>query len=362
MAAVRREMRFKPDFERFRKVMFLQQPDRVPLAEVLISDKIKSKFLGKEVKDDDMEAQVEFWSSAGYDFIPVVAGMLGPGRVTDATKIYAIVRHSLFEDDEKTKGWAAEGKGIITSMEEFEKFPWVSANDLDYTKFDTVQEHLPEGMKIILVSGKIFTITWILMGFEVFCMSFITNESLIKKLFEKIGTIQFEAFQKSIEQPNVGAVWVVDDVAYDAGLMISPNYLRKYLFPWYDRMAMICKKRDIPFIFHSDGNLWKIMDDIVAMGSNAIHPIEPKAMDINEVKAKFGDRLALIGNVDLDKLARGTKEEVIDETKKRLREVGSNGGYCIGSSNSIPEWVNYENYIAMIDTAARFGDYPMSIG
>jgi len=83
-------MKNKPNFERFRKAMYLQQPDRVPLAEVLISDQVKSKFLGKEVKDNDMECQVEFWSRAGYDFLPVVVGMLGPGRVTDAAKIYAI--------------------------------------------------------------------------------------------------------------------------------------------------------------------------------------------------------------------------------------------------------------------------------
>ena len=354
-------MENKPNFERFRKSMYLQQSDRVPLAEVLISDQVKSKFLGKEVKDHDMESQVEFWSRACYDFIPIVVGMLGPGRVTDAAKIYAIVKHSLFEDSDKTKGWAAEGRGIITTVEEFEKFPWVSADDLDYSKFDEVQKYLPQGMKIIAVSGKIFTITWILMGFEVFCMSFIQNEALISNLFEKIGTIQFESFKKVIDKPNIGAVWVVDDVAYDAGLMVSPKYLRTYLFPWYQRMAMICKERNIPFIFHSDGNLWKIMDDIVALGANAVHPIEPKAMDINEVKRKYGDKLALIGNIEVDKLTRGTKEEVIKEVKKRIKEIGPGGGYCIGSSNSIPEWMNYDNYIAMIEAVLRYGNYPINI-
>ena len=134
----------KPNFERVKKALTLQQPDRVPLVEVLISDEIKSKFLKKEVKDGDMQAQVEFWAKAGYDFIPLVTGMLGPGRVTDAAKIYSIVKHSLFEDAEKTKGWAAEGKGIITTMEEFEKFPWTSPDQLDYRKFDDVQKYLPE--------------------------------------------------------------------------------------------------------------------------------------------------------------------------------------------------------------------------
>jgi uroporphyrinogen decarboxylase len=351
----------KPNFERVKKALTLQQPDRVPLVEVLISDEIKSKFLKKEVKDGDMQAQVEFWAKAGYDFIPLVTGMLGPGRVTDAAKIYSIVKHSLFEDAEKTKGWAAEGKGIITTMEEFEKFPWTSPDQLDYRKFDDVQKYLPENMKIIAVSGKIFTISWILMGFETFCMSFIQNEPLIRKLFDKVGTIQFEAFKKVIGKPNVGAVWVVDDVAYDAGLMISPKYLRTYLFPWYRKMAAICKEKDIPFIFHSDGDLWKIMDDIVGLGANAVHPIEPKAMDINEVKKRYGDKLAIMGNIDVDKLTRGTKEAVVAEVKKRIKEIGVGGGYCIGSSNSIPEWMNYDNYLTFIQAALQFGHYPITI-
>ena len=199
------------------------------------------------------------------------------------------------------------------------------------------------------------------MGFETFCMSFIQNEPLIRNLFDKVGTIQFEAFKKVISKPNVGAVWVVDDVAYDAGLMISPKYLRTYLFPWYRKMAAICKEKDIPFIFHSDGDLWKIMDDIVGLGANAVHPIEPKAMDINEVKKRYGDKLAIMGNIDVDKLTRGTKEAVVAEVKKRIKEIGVGGGYCIGSSNSIPEWMNYDNYLTFIQAALQFGHYPITI-
>jgi uroporphyrinogen decarboxylase len=84
-------------------------------------------------------------------------------------------------------------------------------------------------------------------------------------------------------------------------------------------------------------------------------------MDINEVKKKYGDKLAILGNIDVDKLTRGSKEEVIVEVKKRIKEIGQGGGYCIGSSNSIPEWMNYDNYVTMIQSALKFGNYPIAI-
>ena len=82
---------------------------------------------------------------------------------------------------------------------------------------------------------------------------------------------------------------------------------------------------------------------------NAIHPIEPKAMDISEVKTRYGDKLCLMGHVDVDLLCRGTTEEVRLKVLKNVEKAGENGGYIIGSGNSIPEYVNYENYLAMLE-------------
>ncbi len=75
-------MKVKPDFERIRKTVRFEEPDRVPLAEILIDHSIQSQFLGRPVTPDDLESQVEFWSKAGYDFIPLTVGMMQPGKVT----------------------------------------------------------------------------------------------------------------------------------------------------------------------------------------------------------------------------------------------------------------------------------------
>jgi uroporphyrinogen decarboxylase len=78
-------------------------------------------------------------------------------------------------------------------------------------------------------------------------------------------------------------------------------------------------------------------------------------MDLAEVKRRVGDRLCLLGHVDVDLLSRGTTDEVRAVVRRNIRIAGANGGYCVGSSNSIPEYVKYENYIAMLEAAREFG-------
>ena len=99
------------------------------------------------------------------------------------------------------------------------------------------------------------------------------------------------------------AVWYGDDLAYADSTMVSPRVYRQYLFPWMEELAAIAHAAGLPFIFHSDGKVWDVIPDLIAVGVNALHPIEPKAMDINLVKARYGDKLALIGNIDMDLLS-----------------------------------------------------------
>jgi uroporphyrinogen decarboxylase len=147
----------------------------------------------------------------------------------------------------------------------------------------------------------------------------------------------------------VDAVWYSDDIAYTNGLLVSPDVLRQLIFPWMKKIGSLCKEYNKPFIYHTDGILYEVFDEIIECGVTTIHPIEPKAMRIEEVKQKYGDKLSIIGNIDVDLLARGTVEEVKKNVLENIEKVDYNGGYCVGSGNSIPEYVKLENYIAMIE-------------
>jgi uroporphyrinogen decarboxylase len=106
--------------------------------------------------------------------------------------------------------------------------------------------------------------------------------------------------------------------------------------------------------------LWEVMDDLIACGVSALHPIEPISMDILQVKRRYGDRLAVVGNVEVDTLARGTSDQVRDQVRRLLREIAPGGGYCLGSSNTVPNYARLDNYRAMIEEARQLGRYPIS--
>jgi uroporphyrinogen decarboxylase len=355
-----------PDFERIVTTLKHREPDRVPMLEATVDYEIMSQFLGRKVADSDVEAQVEFWSKAGYDYIPLTVGMMQPGKVTEDSAISRFLRDVVLQDtvdQEKDQSWNLERRAIILDEKDVDSFPWEqAARDLDFSKFHTVQKFLPENMKIIAMSGKIFTLTWMLMGFENFGLNLAANPSFVERVFEKVANIQFKALSEIVKIPNVAAVWAVDDLAFKTGPMISPKMFRKYVFPWYEKFGQICRDNGLYFFFHTDGVIWRLLDDFVRVGVDALHPIDPTCMDIAEVKKKYGDRLTIIGNVSNELLQNGTPAEVAARTKELIKTLAPGGGYCLSSGNSVPDWARIENYKAMIEAAAKYGSYPIRVG
>jgi uroporphyrinogen decarboxylase len=120
-------------------------------------------------------------------------------------------------------------------------------------------------------------------------------------------------------------------------------------------MGRLCQGRDVPFIYHSDGDLTEVIEDIMDAGFNALHPIEPKAMDIRALKRRVEGKLCLLGNIEVDRLARGTPDEIRRMARANIRDLADDGGYCLGSSNSVTYYVRLENYRAMIETVFEQG-------
>lgn len=334
-----------PDFTRIATALRCQQPDRVPLAELWIDQKIMEAFLGRHIgshdtgEDYDLAAEIDFWYQAGYDYIHIEPRYFFPklsGRNPTPDE------HS---------GW-------ITSWDAFHTYPWPKIEDVDFTDLERSPHLLPAGMGIIAGTSGIFEETWMIMGFENMCVSLFDQPDLVAAVFEKVGQFLVEVFQKAASYPRVGAMWLSDDLAYTSGPMINPRYYRQWVFPWYRKMKAICDQKGLPFILHSDGQLWSVIDDLLRIGFNALQPLEPKVMDIREVKRTIGDRVCLIGNVGLDTpLSRGTPNEVDYAVRQLIKDVGPGGGFCLGSSNTITSYVPLENYVAMLEACFKYGRY-----
>jgi uroporphyrinogen decarboxylase len=336
-----------PDIESLIQTLRNGKTSRVPIAELGVHPFIKEKLIGKKlitIKDE-----IEFWYKAGYDYIklqPVVD--FNPAKIKSETNL------TYNDDGTVFRKWASESSGVITSLKEFEQYVFPEITEIDYKKFEEASKNLPDGMGIIGQYGDIFTMTWEMMGFENFSLALFEDETIIQMINDKVGEIVLSMFRNMSEFDCVKALWYSDDIAYTNGLMVSPDTLEKYFLPWLKKIGEIARQTNKPLIYHSDGILFDVMERLIECGINALHPIEPKAMDIVEVKKRFGDRISLIGNIDVDLLARGTKDEIRKNVLFNIENVGFNGGYCVGSGNSIPEYVNLDNYITMIETAKSF--------
>jgi uroporphyrinogen decarboxylase len=344
------------NFERLLTALQCGTPDYVPLVELGIHQKIKEAYLGRPV--NTLQDEIDFALAAGYDYVklqPVIN--MNPANIQPKGEL---ISTKTAPDTDRV--WASEHDGIIQSMEDFERYIWPKKDDISYTRFEEIAPLLPEGIKVIGQYGDIFTMVWEVMGFENFSMALFTDPAIVEALFDKIGGLIFSMFENMATFNYVGALWYSDDIAYASGMIISPTALRKYLFPWMKKIGDVAKKHNLPLIYHSDGVLWDVFEELIAMGVTAIHPIEPKAMDIIEVKRRVAGKLCVIGNIDLGyTLTRGTPEETAEEVKEKLRTVAPGGGYCLGSSNSIPDYVKPENFRAMVDTCKQFGKYPINI-
>jgi uroporphyrinogen decarboxylase len=365
----------EPNFERLRTALLCGEPDRVPLAELKIEDEVKAAFLGRPmaapagqsashppaggpVDDRYLRDEIEFWALANYDYVRVPATVNYPQPKKPRENTYGV-----YGTGEKTREWAESRAGLVTNEREFEAFPWPRIERVDFSAIELSAKLLPPGMKIIstLKGGGIFERVWMLVGFETFCYALAEQAEFLAKMFRIFGQLYVDVWRRLAEYPHVGALWLSDDLAYTEGLMVSPAVYRQHLFPWYRELGQICRAHDLPFIFHSDGKLWEIIPDLLEAGVNALHPIEPKAMDIREVKRQYGKQLCLIGNIDLGRtLTLGSPQDVEAEVRERIRDIGPGGGYCVGSSNTVTEYVPLANFRAMIEATLRWGRYPLA--
>ncbi|UCH35145.1 MAG: nucleoside 2-deoxyribosyltransferase [Armatimonadota bacterium] len=354
----------QPDFERFRTAVLCREPDRVPLAELKVEDAVKAAFLGRKFADPSSDPiaylrdDIEFSAAAGYDYVRVTAILPYPEVKTAHT-----YRYGGYEGDTR-RDWVSLGGGIIRTWEDFENFAWPSADGADMRALEAAAEHLPDGMKVVTAvkGGGIFERAWMLMGMEQFAMCLADDPDLARAVVDRAGALYVETCARAVEHDGVECVWFSDDLAHCGGMLVSPQVLRDWVFPWYQKLADLSRAHDLIFIFHSDGKLWEVMEDLLDIGFHALHPIEPKAMDIVEVKRRYEGRLCVIGNIDLGyTLTRGTPAEVEAEVRERIRALAPGGGYCVSSSNSITEYVPLDNYRAMLDATLRYGEYPINV-
>jgi uroporphyrinogen decarboxylase len=220
-----------------------------------------------------------------------------------------------------------------------------------------------KGKKAILWAGRdSFIIPTYLRGMDNLLMDFVLNPKFAAAIIEMCVEWALQVNKLAIKA-GAEVVVLADDYAWRNGPFMSPEHFRQFVLPGLKRCVKSVKDNGAFCIKHTDGNLWPIMDMLVETGIDGINPLEPIAdMDIGEVKAKYGDRIAVVGNIDCGYiLSEATIDEVKAAVKECISKASPGGGHIISSSNSIHSSVKPENYVAMLEATREYGRYPIKV-
>jgi len=353
----------RPDINKFTGILAgREKRAAAPLIEYLVDEVVLEPLvtglLGRRwtIEGPDRESQkayldnfIEFWARLGYDFVRFERGL--PFRIRQVGAPDAAPGST------KQRAWAEEHSGSIQSWEDFDGYPWPKVEEMDFFPFEYINANLPEGMGLLTChAGGIFEhLSWI-MSLEGLGFALIDDPELVGAVADRIGGLLVDFYKHLLDLDRAAAIFAGDDMGFRTATLISPSDLRKYCLPWQARFAAMAHQKGIPYYLHSCGNIMAIMEDLTeTVGIDGKHSFEDAILPVENFQARYGDRIAVLGGLDVHILAHSAPDGVRKKTRELIEACGRRGRYAVGSGNSIPSYVPVENYLAMVDEALDLG-------
>ena len=175
----------------------------------------------------------------------------------------------------------------------------------------------------------------------------------------KIGV----AGAKLLAETDFDIFFLCDDTALKNTTMINPKDHRELVIPAYKKIVHEIRKAGKYAVFHSDGFTEPYFDGLIEAGFNGVESLEPMAgMDLKHLKETYGDKLCLIGNIDVSQLLPfGGEQDVVNAVKKCIQDAATGGGYILSPCTDLTNSCKVENVLAMISATKKFGEYPLKL-
>jgi uroporphyrinogen decarboxylase len=344
-------MAFEPDYRHLLAAVNNHRPVRLPVYEHIISPAVMEQIL-----------DISFASLWGGDHADLREFFTHYCRffqeMTYDTVSFEVCITSILPESGAILGGRP---GPIQSRRDFEAFPWddLAARywRLAGRQFDMLAECMPPGMRAVGgVGNGAFEISEDLVGFEHLAYLMADDPDLVRDLYLKIGDLMVEIWTTFLDRyTDVFAVCRFgDDLGFKTSTLISPASIRRHIFPQYRRVVDLIHRRGRPFLWHSCGNIFGVMEEAIALGIDAKHSNEDVIAPFDQWISLYGDRIGLLGGIDVDLLCLKPPAEVFEQVIQLGRRFrGSAAGYALGSGNSIPDYVPVEGYLAMVEAAQR---------
>ena len=347
--------------ERVLAALALKEPDKVPFLDACIDPTIQKALLGRETLSVPVISEAtpgwESWGSferQGDKFKIRLAYSISPEFVEKfemdgfsidfLPPLFAKIKHG-------REGREFITNGLLTSEKALELM--ILPDPTDESLYEPIREILEKYGNRYAVHARIrlgASPTLLSMGMEGFSYALQDKPALVEKVLD-IYTNWSAELVNHLQKIGFSFLWAFDDIAYNSGPIFSPSVFKEIFLP---RMRKVARNIKIPWVYHSDGNLVPVLDDLLTLEMNGLHPIQPDVMDIVELKRDYRDNVCLLGNIDVGLLSRGTAEEVEREVRNKIKLLAPGGGYILTSGNSIASYCKPENVLAMIKTVHKY--------
>ncbi|QGP91963.1 Uroporphyrinogen decarboxylase [Neomoorella glycerini] len=343
--------------ERFLKAVCGERPDRVPIFDFLFQKDIYEATIGRRPKSYNARDAVECTLALDLDAVWVPFGGFQGWEPK-------YLSENIYQDEWGTTLQVSESAWPIDAPIDF---PIKDRKDLQaYKAPDPLAPGRLQEVKTALdmVGGKIavlggvqgpLTTAWLIMGPTKIMYSFYDDPQLLRDVFKLSNDFFIEA-ARLLEEAGIDAIFVSEDLGASAGPLFSLQMFREFILPYFVELV---SSIHVPVLLHSCGNINIFLDDLVATGIKAIHPLQRTAgMDLKTVKEKYGNKIAIIGNVDSSRtLPEGTEEDVEREVQECIEIAAPGGGYVLASDHSLHDGIPVKNILKMIEAGKKYGVY-----
>lgn len=337
-----------PDKRRLEAVLRHELPDRVPHFEVLVENPTLRHVMGRDVPGDctytniDPADYLEFVTRIGQDAIGMCFSCSPFRQVDEAGTLHPLSSPLRTKDD-------LERLTVLTSDFLDHRFALLD-------RYVRTLEGTKVGLYVTMADFLTDTYTY-LFGFENFMYILMDNRELVEAVLDLHVDFQVAVAERLMDYP-LTFFYPADDLAYKSSTLVHPDLLRELWVPRMRRIFAPALARGVPIVFHSDGNIEELIPDLLEMGISVLNPLEPYGMDIRTIKRRYGANLTLMGNMDVGgALSSGTPEQVREEARQLIEEIGQGGNYILASCHSITANVRPDNFLAMVGAAHTYGRY-----
>ena len=358
----------QPNFENFKRAIKTKIPGPVPIGDLFADLEVVGDLLGekgidyygemmiernssiselKKIADRYASQVIRFCLKTGWDYAWGFSFIPFEG-------LRNFESNEQLEHDDRRRIWTNDNEGPISSWDDFNKYPWPRDIEKINLSVRRMSNLVPSGMKVMVIPGGIFEWTTWLMGFVPFSYALADQPDLVDAVIEKVTEIVFSVVDNIIDEPGVGGIFMGDDWGYATGTMISTKIMREKFIPPLKKIVDRVHQADKLFLLHSCGKMYKLMDDLIAIGVDGKHSYEDKIFPVEQAYQQYADQIAIIGGVDVHLLASGTEDQVRKRTREILEACAPGGHYVLGTGNSVVNYMPLSNYLAMLDEGRRW--------